>query len=450
MNKFKGWKNVFSFNYKQSAGSKSYILVTSLVAVIIIAAAIIISVVAAKPDKNHDESDVSFYCAVETAYVLDLAGLGELKFDEWIPELADEYYSGLSLQQVSDMTEEELTTKAAREEFGMAVGVVIKKEENNITVTAVVPSTSEAISLMDGQEVADLVAVAVEQARFLQSGLSELQYTQVNKQVMISVSDAGEETNVVVYLVQYLAPAIFGLVLYFLLLLYGQNINQSVSVEKTSKLVETLLTSLHPYALLTGKVFAIVATAMQQFFIWVAALIIGIVAGGTIAESMYPGAESGLSVAVEFMRANIGESAFSPVAVVLSLVTFCLGFVFYCVLSGMAGSMVNRPEEAASTQSIFTLPIVISWLVCYFGTLMEKESLLVVARNIPFTIPFCVPVDLLTGAIGIGQGLLSTAILIVFSVLVIMLSGRIYKGLVLYTGEKVTLKNLAGILKNKN
>ena len=116
----------------------------------------------------------------------------------------------------------------------------------------------------------------------------------------------------------------------------------------------------------------------------------------------------------------------------------------------MAGSMVSRPEEAAGVQSIFQLPIVFSWLICYFGTLLEKESLLVVARNIPFTIPFCVPVDLLTGAIGIGQGILSTVILLVFSVLVIMLSGRIYKGLVLYNGQKVTLKNVMGILRNKN
>ena len=447
MNKFRGWKNVFSFNYKQSAGSKSYIIVTTLVAVAIIAAALLISVIAAKPDKDEEKTETS-YCAVETAYVLDLAGMGELQFEEWIPELSEEDYSALSLVQVNDMTVEEVQTMAAREAF--AIGIVIDKAENSIEVTAVVPSTSEELSLMDGQEVADLVAVAVEQARFAQSGLSELQFTQINKQVVISVANAGEETNVVVYLVQYLAPAIFGLVLYFLLLLYGQNINQSVSVEKTSKLVETLLTSLHPYALLTGKVFAIVATAMQQFFIWVAALIIGIVAGGTIAENMYPGTESGLHVAVEFMRANIGESAFSPVAVVLALVTFCFGFLFYCVLSGMAGSMVSRPEEAANTQSIFTLPIVISWIVCYFGTLMEKESLLIVARNIPFTIPFCVPVDLLTGAIGIAQGLISTAILLVFSVLIIMLSGRIYKGLVLYTGEKITLKNVIGILKNKN
>jgi len=449
MNKFRGWKSVFSFNYKQSAGSKSYIAVTSIVAIIIIAASILISILAAKPDEEDEVQEISF-CTVETAYVLDLADMGELKFAEWIPALSEAYYKFLSIVQVEDMTVEELQTKAARDESGLAVGVVIEKKENSIEVTAVVPSTSEEISLTDGQEVADLVAIAVEQARFVQSGLSELQFSQINKQVVISVADAGEETNVVVYLVQYIAPAIFGLVLYFLLMLYGQQINQSVSVEKTSKLVETLLTSLHPYALLAGKVFAIVATAMQQFFIWVAALVVGIVAGGMISESMYPGTESGFSVVVEFMRANIGESALSPTAVVLALVTFCCGFLFYCVLSGMAGSMVNRPEEAANTQSIFMLPIIISWMVCYFGTLMEKESLLVVARNIPFTIPFCVPVDLLTGAIGIGQGILSTVILLVFSVLIIMLSGRIYKGLVLYTGEKVTLKNVIGIIRNKN
>ena len=303
MNKFKGWKSVFSFNYKQSAGSKSYISVTALVAVLIIAAAVLISIFAAKPDKDDEAQELAF-CEVETAYVLDLAGMGELKFEEWVPQLSEEYYKFLSIVQVSDMTVEELQTMAARDESGLAIGVVIEKTENSIDVTAVVPSTSEELALMDGKEVADLVAVAVEQARFLQSGLSELQYSQINKQVVISVADAGEETNVVVYLIQYLAPAIFGLVLYFLLLLYGQKINQSVSVEKTSKLVETLLTSLHPYALLTGKVFAIVATAMQQFFIWVAALLIGIVAGGMVSEQMYPGTESGLSVVVEFMRAN--------------------------------------------------------------------------------------------------------------------------------------------------
>ena len=253
MNKFKGWKNVFSFNYKQSAGAKSYIAVTTLMAVVLMATAILISVFAAKPEESEKNVEAVSFCNVETAYVLDLAGMGELKFDEWIPELSDMYYLDFSFVQVSDMTIEELQTKAAQEPSGHAIGVVIEKEEKNISVTAVVPSTSESLSLMDGQEIADLVASAVEQARVEQSGLSELQFSQINKQVVVSVADAGVENNVVVYLVKYLAPAFFGLILYFLLLLYGQKICQGVSVEKTSKLVETLLTSLHPYALLAGS-----------------------------------------------------------------------------------------------------------------------------------------------------------------------------------------------------
>ena len=447
MNKFRGWKTVFSFNYKQNAGSKSYIAVTVLGAVAILALCIILSLVAAKPDDGEIEQE---FCDVETVLVLDLVGLGELDFEKSIPELKDPYYMGLELIQVTDMTEEELSAEAARySEY--AVGVVIKQEEGSLNVTAVIPSTSDTdISLTDGQKIAELLVSCVEDARFAQSGINAFQAAQIRKQTVIAVSDAGEEANVVVTLVKYFAPAIFGLVLYFLLLLYGQNLNQGVSVEKTSKLIETLLTSLHPYALLTGKVFAVVAVALQQFFIWVAALVIGLMAGGFAAEKMYPGAEGGIGVVVEFLRANIGETALSPAAVVLAVVTFCCGFLFYCVLSGMAGSMVSRPEEAANTQSIFTLPIVISWLICYFAALMEKEAILVVARNIPFTIPFCVPVDLLTGAIGIGQGVVSTVILLIFSILIIMLSGRIYKGLVLYTGEKITFKNIVGILKNKN
>ena len=448
MKNFRGWKSVFSFNYKQNAGSQVYIAVTALIAAVIIAVSILLCVLVAKPEEN--EEITTEYCSVEKVYVLDQAGVGELKFSNWIPQLKELYYSTTELVQVSDMTTEELQTMTAKEESQRAIGVVIEAKEDTVSVIAIVPSTSEELSLSDGQEMAELVAIAVEKARVLNSGMDEFEISQIKKQAMISVSEVGEEEDIVVMLVKMLAPALFGLLLYSLLLLYGQNISQSVSVEKTSKLVETLLTSLHPYALLAGKVFAVVVIALQQFFIWVVALVIGVIAGGKIAELVYPGSEGGLGMMIEFMRTNIGETAFSPVAIVFALVTFCCGFLFYCVLFGMAGSMVSRPEEAAGIQSIFQMPIIISWIVTYSGSLMGNEAMLAVARNIPFTIPFCVPVDLITGTISIGQGVLSTVILLVFSVLVIMLSGRIYKGLVLYNGEKITVKNIVGILRNKN
>ena len=148
MNNFIGWRNVFSFNYKQSAGSKSYIIVTALVAVLLMAAAIVISIASASPDKD-DEKKETEYCTVETAYVLDLADLGELKFEVWIPALSEEYYSKLSLVQVDNLTEAELQAKAAKEENGLAVGVVIKQEENVISVMALVPSTSEELYMSE-------------------------------------------------------------------------------------------------------------------------------------------------------------------------------------------------------------------------------------------------------------------------------------------------------------
>jgi len=451
MKKFRGWEKVFSFTYGQNMKSKSYIAVTVIIAVIMFGLAMLLSTLSAKPEEpEEDMTEGPVYSWVEEAYVLDASKSvfqNAEQLNRLIPEYDTEYFKDLKFEYVTGITEEELKLKAATQsEF--AIGIVIEKEENIIEVRAVVPSTS-AINIEEGMEIAELLAAAVEAAQMEQSGLSEFQIAQVNKETMISVSDAGEPENVVVYLIQYMAPAIFGLVLYFLLLFYGQNINREVSTEKTSKLMETLLTSLHPYGLLTGKVFAIVAVALQQFLIWVLSIVLGLVGGNILGGILYPNANQGVQVILEFLRTNIGESAFSPVAVVLSIVTFAFGFLFYCVLSGMSGSIVSRPEDAASTQSIFTLPIVISWLICYFGTLMEKESLLQVARNIPFTIPFCVPVDLLTGAIGIGQGIISTVILLIFSVLVIMLSGRIYKGMVLYTGQKINMKTIVGILKNK-
>ncbi|MBE5951516.1 MAG: ABC transporter permease [Lachnospiraceae bacterium] len=454
MNKFRGWKTVFSFTYRQNMKSKSYIAVTTIIAVLMFGLAMLLSTLAAKPEKAEEEDfEAPVFNWAEEVYVLDKDGLvfSETESPSFVPiagpEYDKEYYPELKFIGVSGITEEELKIKAATQS-DFAIGLVIEKEEDIIHVRAVVPSTS-VISIEEGLEVAQVMADYVEQLRLEQSGLSGFMAGQINKEVMLSVSDAGEAQSVAVYMIQYFAPAIFGLVLYFLLLFYGQNINREVSTEKTSKLMETLLTSLHPYGLLAGKVFAIATVALQQFFIWIAAAVLGLVGGSILGGILYPEANESLRVMLEFLRTNIGESAFSPVAVVLSLVTFTFGFLFYCVLSGMSGSMVSRPEDAANTQSIFTLPIVISWITCYFGTLMENDALLAVVRNIPFTIPFCVPADLLTGAIGIGQGIVSTVILMVFSVLVIMLSGRIYKGMVLYTGQKINVKTIVGILKNK-
>ena len=446
MNKFQGWKNVFAFTYKQNVGTKAYKLVTGLVAVLVLALAILITVVSCAPDEEETRAEFS---SIQKVLVADCAEVGELAYAELIAATQnDAYYEKVQWETVEQATTEEEIARLAEEKGEGVIGLLYTMKENGLFVRAVIPETS-TVGLSEGEELATLVASFVQSLRYQNSGLSMEQLVEVEKPVAVSVGVAGEETNVVAYLIGMFAPLIFGLILYMMLLMYGQRICQQVSTEKTSKLMETLLTSLHPYALLTGKVFAIVAAALTQFFLWIALLVIGLFGGVAIGRMLYPDSTASVTMVVDFLRENIGESALSPAAVVLAILIFCCGFLFYCVIAGLAGSMVTRPEEASSVQGIFTLPIVVSWLVCYLGGLMEKENVLVVARNIPFTIPFGVPVELLTGTVGILQGVISLVILLVFSVLCILLSARIYKGMVLYTGQKLSLKTIVGVIRNK-
>ncbi len=446
MNKFQGWKNVFAFTYKQNVGTKTYKLVTGLVAVLVLALAILITVVSCAPDEEETKPEFS---SIHKVLVADCAEVGELAYAELVASTQnDAYYKKIEWESAEQVTTEEEFARLAEEKGEGVIGLLYTMDEDVLSVRAIIPETS-TVELSEGEELATTVAYFVQSQRYQNSGLSMEQLIEVEKPVAVTVGVAGEEPNLVADLIGMFAPLIFGLILYMMLLMYGQRICQQVSTEKTSKLMETLLTSLHPYALLTGKVFAIVATALTQFFLWIALLVIGLFGGVVIGRVLFPDSTASVTMVVDFLRENIGESALSPAAVVLAILIFCCGFLFYCVIAGLAGSMVTRPEEASSVQGIFTLPIVVSWLVCYLGGLMEKENILVVARNIPFTIPFGVPVELLTGTVGILQGVISLVILLVFSVLCILLSARIYKGMVLYTGQKLSLKTIVGVLRNK-
>lgn len=448
MNKFKGWNRVFAFTFRNGASGKGYLIVTIIIALLLLVAVALGTAYSAKPSKE-DEGGEKKPSPVELVYVSNQTELPRLELKDWIAQQPEaERFAQIEWNAAEERTEKELAERAEASKNVNAMGILITETAEEISVRAVLPSTGE-LELKEGQEVAELVTAFLTQQRMEASGLTELQRKQLEKPVTIGIAEAGEAKDVFSYLIKYLAPLVFGLLLYFMLLLYGQTICQDVSTEKTSKLMETLLTSLHPYALLTGKVFGIVATALLQFFIWVAAGVAGLFGGIYLGKVFYPESTGTVETVWNFLRDSMGENALKPSACFLALLIFCCGFLFYSVLAGMAGSMVSRPEEASSVTSVFTFPILISWLVTYFGSLLENSTLMLVARFIPFTIPFGVPVELLMGSIGIVQGLISTAILLIFSVLVIMISARIYRGLVLYTGQKLSMSSLIGIIRNK-
>lgn len=441
MNKkyFKGWMDVYGFTFRHATNGVGFKLVTFGVAILIIVAFIAGNIFNAMPEDAVKKSPI------ETVYVLDESGLPSTDYQGLLSQYNNESFMDIDFIYANDKTREDVV-KDAKVNSDKTVAVIIKADGANYMIEALIPEES-SISAKNADKLLQAMITCFDSNKLMQAGLTNEQLMKVSMPVVTSIGNIGEDASAATYLVKMLAPMIFGLIMYFMLLTHGQTISKEVSTEKTSKLMETLLTSVHPYALITGKVLAISSMAILQFLTWIAAIFAGLYGGNAVARAMYPGYQNSVIQIIDFLKENVGETAFTLPAIILAIIIFCIGFLFYCVLAGLAGCMVTKPEDVASTQGIFVFPILISWMVCYFAPIMGQEGILNVARYVPFTIPFCVPVDLITGNVSLLQGVISCVIATAFSLIVIIYSAKIYKGLVLYTGQKINLKTLGKVIK---
>jgi ABC-type Na+ efflux pump permease subunit len=442
-NNFRGWNAVFGFTFRQATKGIAFKLVTILISILIMGAFVVLNVIVAKPDDKDSPKD----SPIKTIFILDNSGLEATEFEAYFsPEVSEGRFQNITFTTVTDTDRLGVIKKAAADSTE-SIAVIITANAEGYELEAAIPSGS-SITMEQAQDILPLMQTGFETSKLMQSGLTMDQLNTVLKPIVTNYSDIGETQSVIAFVIRMIAPMVFGLILYMMLILYGQTVSKSVSIEKTSRLVETLLTSIHPYALISGKVLAVTTMAVMQFVLWIVCGAIGLYGGNIVAQQIYPGYENSVITIINFLRDNIGETAMTLPSIVLAIIVFCIGFLFFCVIAGMAGCLVSKPEDTSSAQAIIVFPVLISWLVCYLAPVLENDTMTTVIRYIPFTIPFCIPSELITGTIGYMQGIVSLLILAVFSLLIIMLSARIYKGLILYTGEKISLKLIGNVLKS--
>ena len=259
----------------------------------------------------------------------------------------------------------------------------------------------------------------------------------------------GEDTSVAAVLIKYILPMFSGFIMYFMVLMYGQDVARSVAAEKTSKLMETMLSFVTPKALIFGKILASFVMSVIQVLIWVACAIGGYLVGTVAAKAIDPGYTNYIGKALGIIRTITGGSAMTIVPILLALGVFFLGLLLYYAIGGIGGSMVAKPEEVASASAILTFPVLIFWLLGYMASMLQNESVLTVCRYIPFAAPFTVTAEILVGKVSVWIGLIVIAEMLAATLLLVWLAGKIYRGLVLYTGEKLSIRKMIGVVRGK-
>ena len=220
-----------------------------------------------------------------------------------------------------------------------------------------------------------------------------------------------------------------GIILYTAILLYGINVMSSVLEEKTTRVVEVLLSSLRPFQLLLGKVLGVGAVSLFQFLIWG-------VAGRLLLARRVPLA--GDAAADElFQMPQVTGATFA-----VFLAYFLGGFFLYSAMFAAVGAMSSTEQEARQAQQPVAWMLVLSF-ISMFAMLNDPGSPLAVTLSlIPFSSPVAMPVRWAAGNLPASELALSLAILLAAIGGVTWVAARIYRVGILMTGKRPNVKEL--------
>ena len=251
----------------------------------------------------------------------------------------------------------------------------------------------------------------------------------------------------------WLMGLILGMMLYFILIVYGQQVLQSVIDEKQTRVLDVMVTSCTPFELMMGKILGIAMVAAVQIVIW-AVLIIG--------ASMFVlpliASHTGIDLNAASQAVNNPEVAsllgkFGDVGYLLGLFLELLlyivgGFLFYASMYAAIGSAVDTPQDAAQFNGIIMMPVIVAIMVMMSVMNDPNSDLVFWCSMIPFTSPIVMMARIPFG-IPTWQVAVSLVVLFISFFLMVWVAARIFRVGVFMHGKKPTWKDLGAWIKMK-
>ena len=409
--------------------------ISSLLAPVLITAIYAIPIWLAMKDKE-----------VKRVEILDLSGLWK-KSDLVDKEVAFVFTSG---------KEQELKMAFASKGFDAFVAI---PEDVLVNPKGVHIYSAKNIGMSLKESVEKLIQNKVRQELLLKAGISSQIYesTQVDiDSKTITVSNDGKETSSSSGGAMILA-GIMGFVLYFTLLLYGSQVMNGVIEEKSSRIIEVIISSVKPYQLLLGKIIGVGLVGLTQFLLWIV-LTIGLtqITGKFYGEKVKNNLTQIQKVDSEKQSKVIAksdegspmsevtkvlESTNIPMIIAAFLFYFFVGYMLYSSLFAAIGSAVESATEAQQFTFIVMIPIILSFLMAQYTIQDPDSNIAFWASMIPFTSPINMMVRLPYG-VPVWELILSMTLLVLGFLGCSWVSARIYRVGILMYGKKVTWKEL--------
>jgi ABC-2 type transport system permease protein len=317
--------------------------------------------------------------------------------------------------------------------------------------------------------VSDDIQNAIRNQKLKQSGIAQKDLDNLKSSVDIDIKKIGETgeeedssagaSTVIAY--------VGGVLMFMFILLYGIQVMRGVIEEKTSRIIEVMISSVKPFQLMMGKIIGIALVGLTQFILWI--VLTGVISTAVVKIYADKNGITQTSVSAALRKQNqnsmlkeaaekspIGNIQKSlanldiPKIVTLFLFFFLGGYLFYSALYAAIGSAVDSETE---TQQ-FIFPVMMPLLLGYTLSLSivtndPYGNIAFWLSMIPFTSPIAMMVRLPYGVPG-WQLALSMALLVLGFIGTVWVASRIYRVGILMYGKKTSLKEMIKWFTYKN
>ena len=326
--------------------------------------------------------------------------------------------------QILNEDYEKIKEKIENEEIDSAI--IVEKQDENIKIKYIVKSAT----MMSGvpENIISTLNTLYTNIQINKLGLTEEQLKSITPNFEFALEQTDEEASGNVY-----AMMLLSLVLFYAIYFCAYQVSSSITTEKTSKIIETLVTSTSPKTIVLGKTLGIGIVGLLQMILLV----------GTALISAKTFLEPGI------LDSIIDVSKITPYLGIITIIYFIFGYFEYALLYALTGSTVSKPEDIQSANGPVAILAVIGFYLSYFTMMNPASELNVFASMFPISSPFCMPFRIMMGLANTTDVIISIAILIVTIIVIASVAIKIYSNAILNYGTKMSIKDIIKIYKDK-
>ena len=411
----KDLKTVIGFTMKEMVKRKSFIISTIIILILIVIGFNVPNIIKAfKGNSSEAEKDKLLIVDTENIFEGTFNSLNNMELG---------YEANTTNENISF---EKIKEKIENKEIDEAI--IIEKNQENYKIRYIIEDATMVQKIPTTLE--NAISSIYSNLQISKLGLTEEQVKSITPSFEFSIEQTEEQKvsgNV-------FAMMLMSLVLFYAIYFCAYQVSSSITTEKTSKIMETLVTSTSPRTIVLGKTIGIGIVGLVQVCLIVGTAIIS----------------AKMCLDENLVNSVLDVSKITPYLGIVTIIYFILGYFAYALLYALTGSTVSKPEDIQSANTPVALIAVIGFYLSYFTMMNPTSDLNVLASMLPISSPFCMPFRIMMGLANATDVLISIAILLITILIVAKVAIKIYSNAILNYGTKMSFKDMVNIYKDKN